>query len=179
MAIPMILQSGDHAVTLSYDVTKKKWFFIDADQLPSKEFDVENYAALVDIIINAFSKNNYAGFKTEIYINKSQDKFFSNVVQNDKWQVLHTNAIKKEVTDSAGHSLLFLSSRLGHTDIVESLLKKEENPNRGRFDKVTHLYVAAQNGHIDIVKILLNKNADPNLAREDGTTPLFMATQMG
>ncbi|TYZ58284.1 hypothetical protein PybrP1_011927, partial [[Pythium] brassicae (nom. inval.)] len=91
-------------------------------------------------------------------------------------------------------SPLFVAAQLGHTEMVQLLLKTRANPDmcasEGASGK-TALFEAASEGHAAVVRELLESNAavdvvtddehgaSVDMATEDGATPLYVAAQNG
>ena len=78
-----------------------------------------------------------------------------------------------------GGTPIYVASRYGHTDIVEFLASKVNNPNESNNVGETPIFIASRNGHIEIVKFLASKVASPNAPTYYGWTPIQVATLSG
>ena len=93
--------------------------------------------------------------------------------------------VEKAITDGldvnsqnpqSGDPLLFIASLMGHTDIIEFLLKKGADVNVRKNDGNTPLHAAAFLGRAEAVKLLLKHGADANARNNDGGSAMNNAT---
>jgi len=84
--------------------------------------------------------------------------------------------------DAIGAAPLFVAANLGHTEVINELLKRDETEVdiATITDGATPLIIAAAHGHGKAVKALLAKGADPRCTlTTDGTTAGECATAGG
>lgn len=78
--------------------------------------------------------------------------------------------------DYFDYTALAHAANMGHSEIVEMLLKAGADPNaKTKYYGRTPLILAALNGHLDVVKILMNSGADVNYIGPDGVNALIFA----
>lgn len=185
----IMLHSNNHAINLNFDPEKQKWFFIDANQLPTKIFDVKDHQALSLTLLSALnnlrSPSEYAIFETVIYTRQAKKaellQSINSIEHNPLWARIHEVSLERaKYLDTYSCGLLFIAADHGHTNIVEQLLKYTAiNVNQASvYNRATALHVAAQNGHFEVVKQLLQQsNIDVNLQMAKGVTALILATR--
>ncbi|XP_063904039.1 uncharacterized protein LOC135123371 [Zophobas morio] len=78
-----------------------------------------------------------------------------------------------------GATPLFVSSEMGHEEIVEYLVTVGAEINRARIDGTTPLHIASFNGHRNVVEYLVTAGAEINRAMHEGATSLLLACQNG
>ena len=72
-------------------------------------------------------------------------------------------------------SPLYIAAESGYSNIVQTLLTNNANPNHQVDTGSTAIFAASQNGKIEVVRLLLEHKADPCITRKDGISPLFAA----
>jgi len=75
--------------------------------------------------------------------------------------------------------VLHLFSKMGNSEVVNSLIQVGTDPNIQNEKGKTPLHHAAKMGKIDVLKVLLVAGADPNIKDEKGKTPLYYAAAKG
>jgi len=78
-----------------------------------------------------------------------------------------------------GVTLLSTASQYGHLGLVEMLLGKGAEVDKGSTRGSTSLLSASFAGHLGVVGALLDKGAEVNTARTDGVSPFYAAAQNG
>lgn len=73
-------------------------------------------------------------------------------------------------------NLLMISSKIGRTDIAQTLIDKGAKVNFTNGDGWTSLMFAAQSGHIDTMKTLIAHDAHVDAQTRHGSTALIIAT---
>ena len=90
--------------------------------------------------------------------------------------------MKKCKEQDSGATALYLASKLGHEDVVQVLLAKE-NLDINHVEKKygeTALYIGSEHGHSQVVQLLLQHvDIDVNHVAQDGWTALMIAAQNG
>jgi len=76
-----------------------------------------------------------------------------------------------------GFTVLWLTSKKGHTESARLLIKAGAKVNQKVCDGSTPLYAATKENHTEVVQLLLNAGADVNLACCIGFFPLYVATE--
>jgi ankyrin repeat protein len=66
---------------------------------------------------------------------------------------------------------------MGHTDLVETLLTLEVDPNGHGPDQDAPLRLAVQKANVKLVRLLLDHGADPNPRDRDGTPVMYEGMQ--
>lgn len=74
-----------------------------------------------------------------------------------------------------GDTPLYLASRSGHIEAVESLLISGANMDALNNNSDTSLHAAVRNGHVVIAEFLILLGADISIQNESGITPLNIA----
>jgi ankyrin repeat protein len=185
LPISLILSSGNHTITVSYDPGTKKWLFINAGQLSLSTQPINNPEGIARAVLGAFSKNNVACFSTQLYAPASQHDKLKKVLErcNDQqpWKDVHAvNQTKAALSDSNNVSWLSIAARNGHTDTVKTLIDSKAEIDKPDDKKgITPLYVAASNGHTDVVDVLIKAGANVNKPTHKGLTPLYVAVRKG
>ncbi|KJE91761.1 muscle ankyrin repeat protein 3 [Capsaspora owczarzaki ATCC 30864] len=81
--------------------------------------------------------------------------------------------------DGEGCTALHVAARLGHVDMVKTLIEFGAIVNAANYMGLTPLHSACQRNHLDVVKVLLSKGADLSLADHEGNTSLHFAALHG
>ena len=86
-----------------------------------------------------------------------------------------------EVKDSSGLTLLHLTCRHGHLDIVQYLTKDQKcSPETTTPNGRTPLHIACKSSHLHIAKYLITDHkCNPHCTDNDGYTPLHAASESG
>lgn len=74
---------------------------------------------------------------------------------------------------------LFVAAKHGCVELVEYLIKLDDNINRQNGKGTTALWIACCNQHTDVCLMLLSNGADPNICNHKGDSPLIPAIQKG
>ena len=83
-----------------------------------------------------------------------------------------------ESTDAEGVSALMYAARDAGPQIMETLISKNPDVNRGTKDGWTPLmFAAASNGNARVAELLLEAGAQINAANSNGMTPLMLASE--
>ncbi|OQR81369.1 serine/threonine-protein phosphatase 6 regulatory ankyrin repeat subunit C-like [Thraustotheca clavata] len=95
-------------------------------------------------------------------------------------KLLFQNGVNPDlVKNKEGFTPLYVAAKMGHREVVATLIAAKSNINQTRLDGATPLYIAAQNGHKDTVSTLISAGADIHLAKTNGATPLCIAAENG
>jgi ankyrin repeat protein len=86
--------------------------------------------------------------------------------------------IAMEITEQPEILSLHEAVRQDNLHLVETLLKKHNNPNKLDHYGVPPLHYAVGQGNLSMVRLLLACGADPNMTNKDGDTPLHRAAMM-
>ncbi|XP_062585229.1 uncharacterized protein LOC134246896 [Saccostrea cucullata] len=84
-----------------------------------------------------------------------------------------------DLDEDSKYSALQFASKLGHTEIVKTLLEKGADIKVYPGRKYTPLYYAAREGHHDIVEILLSKGVNKELETLSYNSPFYLACKDG
>ena len=79
-----------------------------------------------------------------------------------------------------GNTALYLASKNGFVDVVNTLLLNEaiNIDNRDLFGE-TAIYTASSNDHVDVVNVLIDAGANINIPDSDGDRPIDIAVEKG
>jgi len=90
---------------------------------------------------------------------------------------LEHNNIDINFMDDVGQTLLNWATAFGTAEMVEYLINKGADVNKGQ--RSSSLHYAACFGRVNIVKLLLRHGANPEIRDEEGKTPLDKARERG
>lgn len=177
--IALVLESSNHAISVSYDNKTKHWVFFNANKLETKyNLDALEMAKKV---LSAFSKNNITVFSTKLYTTELQQNKLHQLEKNwqkqKAWKEIHKISAKKiKMIDSDGACWLFVAAMMGIHEEVKKLLQIEGvNPNLKR-NNASPLYIASYEGHLLVVKLLLlHKDINLIFQSEDKYSPINAA----
>ena len=94
--------------------------------------------------------------------------------------LLYAGANLKATTRIGGYTPLLVAAKLGHAQVIETLLASGADPNAPTMNGTTPLMFAAQAGNAPAVKTLLDKGADVNSKEKvKGETALTFAAAYG
>lgn len=180
-----LLSSTNHAITVSYNPSRKIWTLINANRfrLPKPIQEFKDYKDIANAVLTSFSTNELATFSTEIFCTKSQkkmaDQWFEECTNNREWKEIHNVKNKVALQDSFGGSWLSVAARKGYLNEAKALLTQKANPNNTTANGETPLFIAAQNGHSDMVDLLLHHPTIEinKTLYTDRATALFVAAQ--
>lgn len=178
----LVFCSGNHAITVTYHHTKKRWILVDANQLPSVDIsDAEIAFRIIHALLS--HDNGRAVFSLNVYGLSEHDELLSQSVRRlEKWNdtYIARNLEQVSVThDMYGASCLFLAARHGNAAFAEKLIAAGATVNERFSTGETPLYVAAAHGHLDTVKLLITHGADASIKNDNGRTPVEVAMQCG
>lgn len=184
--IALVLNSGNHTITVGYNRLENEWIFIDGglSTLETIYFDA-NTLDIAKEVMSALTENDYAIFSTEIWMLKSEKnvvlKLISTWRSEKYWQEMHLiTSEKANHKDSYNSTWLYVACANEDLQRVQTLLTQSTTHiNLGNLNGQTPLHFASACGHSEIVKELLNKNANPNVLLDSGATPLYLAAQYG
>ena len=88
-------------------------------------------------------------------------------------------ASKLNGADALGRTPLFLATKHGRSEAVQTLLAVGASVNQSNEARVTPLYVAALKGFVDVAAVLIKSNAELNAAKKGGVSPLLIAAHEG
>ena len=74
---------------------------------------------------------------------------------------------------------LHLTSRAGHIDLAQLLIKHGADVAAQSKDKTTPLHRASEEGHVDLAQLLIDHGADAAAQSKGGMTPLHLASERG
>src|SRR3989338_703850 len=75
-------------------------------------------------------------------------QFFQNIPADQRHQFV-------SYRDQDGRTPIYVASRDGHHQVVQTLLESGAHKNATNKNRTTPIYIAAQNGHDEVVKVLL------------------------
>lgn len=84
-----------------------------------------------------------------------------------------------KLRNKAGETLLMVSAREGHDEIVNTLILKGADVNAKSDQGHSAMTYASRYGHLSIVQYLLNHGAEVNISNNNGWTPLLKAARGG
>ncbi len=183
VALPILLMSGDHTVSLKYDKHDACWHYSDINNLGNSNslntyYMALNTQALVDNIFSSFDTDTYAVFNTQIVSTEINDSLKKSLEKIDQRYFINEDMVNKR--DNDNYSLLYLSCRHGSIENVKQLLKYPQLDVNQAAALATPLFIACQLGYTEIVKELLKaEKIDINKAVPNGATPLYIACQNG
>jgi uncharacterized protein len=177
------LSTSEHEIFIGYHAEKNTWFFIDANQLPSKHFD--NTFELARKITHALFAKYDTLFTTKIYCNNADKSVFEEAINlwktNIVWQQMHeVTREKATITDDGKGNWLILALELGQIDTATLLIKNGAHVNQQeKLNNDFPLHLAAKNGYVEIVQMLCEHGADLKLCRDPGITAFRTAQSNG
>lgn len=177
------LYSINHRIRIKYDVDRQSWLLTDNNQLPSKEFRSNDFAAAV---IDALHDKDATAFEVEIFTPKSNPLIDDIKLMLDKFQHAHkisTSMIKEKTqpTDINAGSVRITHIAAMHNDVstLEIIAKKEP----GQLFKIdgdhySPLCYAAQYGFVDAAKVIVKLDEKALFDRgELGLSPVQIAIE--
>jgi ankyrin repeat protein len=177
--VAIVLESEDHAITISYDREKRLWSFTDANKLPTRFY---TGVELAKNIIGAFSKNNQAVLTTNIFGEEANKDNIKNLLS--EWEILESNDKSTErikIQDSSNRTWLSLAVVEDNLPLVKELLLKNADPTLAFITKdknngLTPLHIAIKHQNSEMVKAmvesLLKKKNVKSTSIEDMVAPL-------
>lgn len=169
--IVLLINNGEHIISVSYNQQLKHWQLIDANSLPIIVSKTDEEIA--EKVLTALSNNENAVISTSIYSHKKH-------AENAKeWlsKIEFPKVKKDNRTDSSGYSLFHLAVIEGKLDLVQELF--DEKPDIDQTDRqgTTPLARAIKERHLDIVKFLIKNGADLNVLNNDKTLLMLALSQ--
>lgn len=185
--ISIILKNSKHSICLGFNPKKakrKRWSFIDSNQLPRQFFKTPKEIAKK--VISTLSGTAVAVLSMEIYGVKSGESALTAAITDwkntDRWQTIHKVSAKKAALLDSDNTSWLCAAILCHDyeKVSELLLQPTTSINQPSSNGYTALFLAAQYGSTDIAKLLLAQpTIDLNQATLNGLTPLWVAAKYG
>jgi len=94
-------------------------------------------------------------------------------------RLLAAGANLPAIRNKEGETLLMVSAREGHEEIVKTLVPKGADVNAKSKKGHSAMTYSSRYGHLSIVQYLLNHGAEVNIANNNGWTPLLKAARGG
>lgn len=182
--LTLVLNSVNHAITISYDPKTQTWLFIDPNRLPTKRFKQSNEIAKMVMKAMSFKKklNDVICFSTQIFAPLSQYPSIQNMLSSNEtqktWKAIPPiNATNAKLVDPEGGFLLMLAARNNQVELAETLLEQGAVVDE-EYKGITALYRAVRLGNLKVVEALLNAGAQVNKV-VNGFTYLHYAADAG
>jgi len=194
----MSLSSGNHSISLCYDVSSTTWIVNDANQPDVNALSVDDSFALCIFIAIGFLLVMSISFSTRIYslCNDAEmmEAHFVNFKNTESFKKISEISLSDldDISNQAG--LISIAAGEGDVEIlkkVSSLSEGDDERQRRYFNQATIngatlVFIAAENSHIEVLRFLSelkdsdsNRLVDFNQATIDGMTPAYVAAQDG
>lgn len=133
-----------------------------------------------NIIANPGSTTSRHELSVKSSVRLSAKEFFSNC-QDDRTLVQDFIDLGGSIheLDEDNENQVIRSSRYGHSNVLQELLKRGVSADQKTRDGYTALGMAAQNGHSDCCKILIEFDVDVNETNQVSSSPLNNAAWAG
>ncbi len=180
----LVLYQPGHRITVGYDPRIKKWLFCNAGYI--EPIDAADVVELAEKVKQAFTKNDYAAFVTEVDGELTSQSELNNCIH--AWKNLasfnHIHDVKSKVglTDSYKNTWLLSAVRANDISTVNLLLQNGADVNATNSNGQSAIILAAKQGQTDMVQLLLDNKynkADPNAGIGKSVTPLYAASMFG
>lgn len=178
----ILLPSYDHIITLSLAPKSKTWFFIDANQLPTKRIWDINH--LCQLIVSTFSKNGIISMNTDILCTQSNSAYLSNAfngfIGSETWKKLHSlGSYAFNLVDSDNVSWFHIAVEMQHHSLVKKLLPFSTPQINQLNSSGTHpLIPAISQNDLRMVRILTScKHIDINVRNKEDSSALCHAIE--
>lgn len=178
----ILINSNDHSISINFDPKTKRWFLIDANYLPSKEYATINSLAndIIKSLCLGFQPTESVVFQSVILTQESNKEAVKKDLQRLKssktWKEINSvNGKRVDIADAFKTKLLHLSAKYGHIDTLSEILALAEEPDIVAADDVTALQLASSEGQVDAIELLLKYHSDVNKVNQYGVTPLYYA----
>lgn len=173
--VPFILHGCNHAIVISYDISKCRWIFCDANAAPPIQH-IDNDWLLATKIITALSINNQntiIKIRADAYGTKNQEKILSAVFE--KWklrphlraahstQKQHTLYTKMPIFP-LGNDSLELALATTNVSLIRIALRGKDI-NAELINGYTPLMTAIINENMSQVQFLIHEGADVNKSK--------------
>lgn len=183
ITIPIKMGAEHHAIACSYNLSSRKWQFIDINDDEEELYttDISSIEELVENIQWSFDDEDYILFHV-IPIAINPDLIPVSVLNelklmNKKHQNL--SKIRTERTNSRLASLQYMASKIGDVDTIGEMVNLGANINVIKENGSSPLCVACQNKEFEVAQLLVKNGASVNHVKKNGDTPLHMATFSG
>lgn len=203
-----LLTSNNHSIHIGYDPKKKNWVFIDANQLPTKKFSIQDEKRLSERVLFGFYSIELPNQKT----NENEEdeiaqwKKFKNsgsVIFNTKmyvkteahekaslltaaWRQTTEMANMQEVSPSKAHlqdaygaNWLLMAAKENQVETVIALIGQGANLDLIDQHGWTALQYASAKGHTRVVELLIAAKADINAKAPGNKSLLHLAAENG
>lgn len=188
--VPIILESANHAICITYDTIQREWLLVDANHLVFTTYP--NTQILAKAIVQAIS-NEYranSAFVTKCFGLASEKQVLSECM--DRWRNsldyrnIHTVTPKKaRMLDGFSQSWLILAMKEQDGPLVTSLLSAGADPNQCFSHPhfpiigVSPLLFATMLDRPDFIQALLEKGANPNMQVDQEMSALLFSAIQG
>jgi hypothetical protein len=182
--VSLVLSSGQHALTVGYNRSTKKWTIVNRSAVNIHQTDKE----IACSVLSAFSTNGIAIFHTAVTCIGSEYTLLKTQVnqwqQNSKMKAIHRiTAQKTQQLDSHHANWLFIAARHNQVATAKILLENGANPNQIYHQRTHALAAAIQNHNPVMLKLLIDFQADINQCLLDShhqtITPTLLAKRGG
>jgi len=135
------------------------------------------------ILVHAINANRIEMVKL-LLLKKTrfEDYIFRETIKGNERAVnrlLAAGANLPVIRNKEGETLLMVSAREGHDEIVKTLVLQGADANAKSKKGHSAMTYSSRYGHLSIVQYLLNHGAEVNIANNNGWTPLLKAARGG
>lgn len=191
------IDNDEHAISLFYDATKKKWNIVDAEHLSERDVRSDELALRISAAL-PFTIDPLKIFSMKFFtsVNRKQDMeiFLNKLKSNKDFIALHELTLDRALKDDVkGLTLAYLAASENNVSLVTQLCKFKNahgvpliDFNRPMEDGTTPLFMAIQNGCAEVLLSLANlRDAHGNRMNLNKVTrykqtiwnPIFLAAQ--
>lgn len=179
--VSFLLGSCSHSILVGWH-PKKKWTFVDAEQLhlvDSNELEKKGVSYLANLVLEAFSESEHAIFNTQVFSRKIIKEEIKNIIHDCQntisWQKMHQVDLKTQCIDSESSSWLHLAAKHGDTELVKLLISEGMDVNQTDDSGYTPLILATQECFFETAKLLIDNKADVNCVTGENSYAIGLA----
>ncbi|XP_071124054.1 ankyrin-1-like [Mytilus edulis] len=135
----------------------------------------EKHTDLVKILLTHYAKQKFCDLhnRSPMYMaSRAGNKEAVGLLLKENNNMINTY-------DDNGKTPLFVACELGHTDVVETILRYKPDVNLSNRLGLSPLHIACSKGHFKVIEILFLSRCDINKLDKDKRTPLYAACKAG